>query len=348
MPADALILDSGVLEHEPLLEFGGHIGARAVGGLAVLPWRREWQAARAADVDAVALGEEIGPDRRFAQALVHLQKSRPASFDDLASAWKHLRPGGRLLLGGGNELGITSAVKRLGKMLEQKPIVLSNRAHARIVAFERNEHPGPTAGEPTRIELPQPGDGAPLGLWARPGVFSARKLDAGTRLLLRHLDTCTPPRSILDPGCGIGPLALAALLRWPGSRALMLDADARAVRSARSNLEAVGLADRAQVHWWDAGEPCPGAGFDLALVNPPFHSGHHGKAVDLAPARAIFARLGEALALGGVALIVANRTLPYEAELEGLGHVENLTQEEGYKLLRLTRKSKRRRAGASR
>ncbi len=343
MPADELILDPDVLSTEPLLEFGGHVGASHTRGLAVLPWRRESLRAREAGADCVALAEEIASDGRFGQALVHLQKSRPATFADLAAAWRHLRPGGRLLLGGGNELGITSAVKKLGQMLDREPIVLSNRARARIVAFERSEGPGPIVPDTPRIELPDPRGGEAVPLVALPGVFSARKLDAGTRLLLDALDRCAAPSRVFDPGSGIGPLAVSAMLRWPECRATLLDADARATRSARANLDALGLSDRADVHWWDAHEACPDSGFDLALVNPPFHTGHHGKAVDLSVARAIFARLAEALGPGARALIVANRSLPYEAELDPIGHVEVLAQAQGYKLLEVRRKARRRR-----
>ena len=113
----------------------------------------------------------------------------------------------------------------------------------------------------------------------------------------------------------------------------MLDADARAVRSARRNARTLGLAERCEVVWWDAQrEPCPEHGFDLVLSNPPFHSGVY---VDLSIAGALFERLGQAIAGGGRALVVANRTLPYEARPDRLGRLASLAVGRGYKLLRL-------------
>jgi 16S rRNA (guanine1207-N2)-methyltransferase len=342
MPAHELALDPDVVVSGSLCEFQGWEMAARHGGEAVLPWRSEWLRARRAGLEARRSGDDL-EDASLAQCLVHLQKSRPATWRDLGIAWRVLEPGGRLVLCGGNDLGITSAVKRLAREFGQMPRVLANRAHARAVLFERDRGEGPVAPEPIRIDLPMSDepDVPRRQLGAEPGVFSARKLDVGSELLLRHLEAQKAPRRILDLGCGMGPLGLGALLRWPKAEALLLDADARAVASACANARAFGLADRCRVEWWDASEPCPDTGFDLALVNPPFHT---GKAVDLAPARAMFSRLGEVLAPGKRALIVANRTLPYEAELRPLGHVEVVAQERGFKLLALKRTRSRSRA----
>ena len=337
MAADELIFDPGVLRPQPTCEFQGFRAADRLGGVAVLPWRAAWLEATAGGVDARASAPS--PDEgRFGQALVHMQKSRPATWRDLGHAWALLEPGGRLLLCGGNDLGITSAVKRLARELEQTPRVLANRRHARIVAFERSPGPGPASTESTKILLPLP-EAPTRELHAEPGVFSAKRLDVGTELLLETLAGQPVPRRILDLGCGIGPLALAALTRWPEARALLLDGDARAVASAERNAAGLGLDGRSRIEWWDAEEACPEADFDLALVNPPFHG---GKEVDLRPAHAMFVRLGEALSVGGRALIVANRTLPYERGLGNAGSTEVLSVGRGYKIIAFTRTAKAR------
>jgi len=342
MPAHDLALDPDVVVSDSLCEFQGWEAAAKYGGEAVLPWRSEWLRARREGLEAHRSGDELAA-ASLAQCVVHLQKSRPATWHDLGIAWRVLVPGGRLVLCGGNELGITSAAKRLARELGQTPRVLANRGHARAVLFERDQGEGPASPQPIRIDLPMPGepDAPSPQLTAESGVFSARKLDVGSELLLRHLDAQKPPRRILDLGCGMGPLGLGALLRWPAAEALLLDADARAVASASANARTFGLTERCRVEWWDASEPCPDTRFDLALVNPPFHT---GKAVDLVPARAMFARLGEVLPPGKRALIVANRTLPYEAELRPLGHLEVVAQERGFKLLELKRTRSRSRA----
>jgi len=337
-----------VLEDRPVCELQGAAGVAAVGGCAVLPWRGAWLAATARGLDARDASQELAT-ASFDQCLVHLQKSRPATWCDLAEAWRLLAPGGRLLLCGGNELGISSAGKRLARELDQSPRILANRAHARVLLFRRDDGAGPEPGAPTRVELPGP-DGQVRVLHAEPGVFSAKRLDAGSALLIARLAQEPPPERVLDLGCGIGPLALSALLRWPASRALLLDADVRSVRSARVNAAALGLAPRCRVAWWDAAEALPEAEFDLVLLNPPFHQ---GKAVALAPARDLFRALAAALAPRGRALVVANRSLPYEADLSALGELSAIGGARGYKLLSLCRRarsdaSSRRRSPGSR
>jgi 16S rRNA (guanine1207-N2)-methyltransferase len=332
MAADELIFDPGVLKDEALCEFQGYGAAERHGGVAILPWRAAWLEATAAGV--AALGSAPSRDEgSFRQGLVHLQKSRAATWRDLGHAWQLIEPGGRLLVCGGNELGIRSAVKRLNRELGQEARVLANRRHARIVAFERTESSAPEAAPASQIVLSPPG-GDRQALHAEPGVFSAKRLDVGTQLLLEALAEQPPARRVLDLGCGIGPLGLSALLRWPDARALLLDGDLRAVASGTRNADSLGVASRSRVEWWDAEEACPEDDFDLALVNPPFHG---GKEVDLRPARAMFTRLTEALSRGGRALIVANRTLPYEHSLSAAGSMEILRAERGYKIIGFTR-----------
>jgi 16S rRNA (guanine1207-N2)-methyltransferase len=336
VPAAELVADPGVLASTPTGEWGGFGAVQRVGGAAVLPWRRDWLDARRAGVEAHADARTLDTGRRFAQCLVHLQKSRDATWNDLVAAWARLEPGGRLLLCGGNALGVASAVKRLARDLEQPGRVLANRRRARIVAFERTDARGPVAPQPAFVALPVAG--VTHRLAAAPGVFSARRLDPGTELLLEALDEIErPPERVLDLGCGIGPLFLAALLRWPAARATGADADARAIASARHNATALGVADRSSLVWWDADEPVPLQGADLAVLNPPFHA---GKSVDLGPALAMFRHLGEALAPSGTALIVANRTLPYERALAELGRLRTVQETRHYKVLAFRRASR--------
>ncbi|MBW2382416.1 MAG: methyltransferase [Deltaproteobacteria bacterium] len=335
MAADELIPDPGVLHEAPLLEYQGYTGAQRTGGAAVVPWRAEWLEADRSGVRAVEAVASLRAEK-FAQCLVHLQKSRSATWLDLGDAWQRLELGGRLLLCGGNELGVVSAVKRLAQQLDQRARVLANRRHARIVLFHKDEGAGPEVPGSTRVPLPMP-DGEMRSLEAVPGVFSAKRLDVGTELMLEALAGQPAPKQVLDIGCGIGALGLAALATWPDARATLLDGDARAVACARRNAQTLGVSERCDLVWWDAREPCPGIDFDLILLNPPFHTGKH---VDLAPARAMFQRVGEALAPRGRALVVANRTLPWERDLSDLGTLERLRETRGYKLLSLSRRSR--------
>jgi len=327
-----LLADEGVLLEAPLVEFFGWEMVRRRGGLAVLPYRGDWLAAAAAGVEAISLPENIGA-QRFPQAVVHLQKGRGPTEEALAAAWNALEEGGRLLLVGPNNLGIRSAVRNLGRAINQEAQILSNRAHSRVALFLRTPGGGPPAPEEGSFKLETPAGSVELR--TRPGVFAFGRLDTASAFLLGELERFSfeAPARILDPGCGSGVLGLAAALRWPEAQLMLADHDRRAVDAARTNLERSGLGDRAEVLWWDALiEEIPGPGMDLALINPPFH---RGRDVDLEAPFAFFRRVAAVMKRGGTALLVANTTLPYEKKLREAAAVSCLCRESGFKLLRL-------------
>lgn len=342
--SEALVLDPGVLREGPVCEIESSLAVEAQGGVAVQPWRDLFLADEAAGRAVHANARGIA-SASFAQVIVHLQKSRAATFDDLAEAWRILAPGGELLFSGSNSLGIVSAVKRLSEDLDQQGVVVANRARARVVRFRKEA--GRTEGEraperettePIEVELPGIGAGEHFELATLPGVFSAKRIDPGSELLIEAFARIAhekPPRRIVDLGCGTGVLGIVAARLFPAAEVLLVDADARAVECAATNIARLGLSDRARVLWWDAREKPPENGFDWALVNPPFH--HRGPEVDLVPALALFESLSGWLTRNGRALLVANRTLPYEAALGRLGVVEQVADERGYKVLSLSR-----------
>lgn len=340
---EALILDPGVLRAGELCEFQSDLGVELCGGTVVQPWRDRFLAAQAAELQVVSDASEL-PDARFSQVAVHLQKSRAATFEDLRQAWRVLEPGGQLLLAGSNALGIVSAVKRLAGQLDQTGIVVANRARARVVRFKKDAGAGPEADPvasiTARVESIR-GETTEFVLAMAPGVFSARKLDAGSQMLLGALARYVghkPPSRIVDLGCGGGVLGIGAALLYPEAEVLLVDADARAIACARANIERLALGARCRVAWWDAREAPLDHRFVLAISNPPFH--HRGPEVDLGPALALFETLTGWLKPGGRALLVANRTLPYEAPLSEIGELESLESARGYKLLSFKRSAR--------
>jgi 16S rRNA (guanine1207-N2)-methyltransferase len=327
-----LVLDAGVLAPAPVLEIFGWRAAANRGGRSILPQRRDWLDAHQQQVAVVADPLEIEGER-FSQCVVHLQKGRAATWQGLASGWQHLEPCGRLLLCGCNQLGVKSAVKALARELAQGGEIVANRAKGRVVGWRRSDHPGPAEPPAGSFEVDSGQDRFRLA--SASGLFSADAVDPGSQLLLEHLEAIGPARTLFDPGCGSGLLGLAALRQQADSSAVLADADWRAVACARGNGQSLGLADRLRVVWWDAVcEKPPLDSCDAALVNPPFHS---GKAVDLAPAKAIFKALAAVLTVGGRALIVTLRTLPFERDLRAIGQLEEVAVRAGYKLLLLRR-----------
>jgi 16S rRNA (guanine1207-N2)-methyltransferase len=102
------------------------------------------------------------------------------------------------------------------------------------------------------------------------GVFSAGRLDPGTRLLL---DTApAPPASgdLIDLGSGYGPLALTLAARAPGARIWAVDINRRALDLCERNRVAAGLGNVRCVLPDDPALPG-----EVALIwsNPPIRIG---------------------------------------------------------------------------
>lgn len=68
------------------------------------------------------------------------------------------------------------------------------------------------------------------------GLFSPRAIDEGTSLLLNYLELA-PDASVLDLGCGYGPLGLVAAKLATQGQVHLVDKDFVAVEFARKNAE---------------------------------------------------------------------------------------------------------------
>ena len=76
-----------------------------------------------------------------------------------------------------------------------------------------------------------------FSLQSNAGVFSKDKLDTGTRILLETiLKYEKNPISVLDLGCGIGPVGVVLSTFWD-TEMTMIDVNERAVQLARCNME---------------------------------------------------------------------------------------------------------------
>jgi len=72
--------------------------------------------------------------------------------------------------------------------------------------------------------------------------------------------------------------------------------------------------------------------YDFIVSNPPFHAQGRADRPDIG--RAFIAAAARALVEGGRLLLVANRHLPYEAELATqFGEVRTLAQQHGFKVV---------------
>jgi len=103
------------------------------------------------------------------------------------------------------------------------------------------------------------------------GVFSAKKLDKGTRLLAEKMIIVDGWR-ILDLGTGYGILGIVAALLSPNGYVVMTDINKRAVKYAKLNLK-LNKIRNAEVRWGYLYEPVKSEKFNTIICNPPQSAG---------------------------------------------------------------------------
>ncbi|GAB7189600.1 methyltransferase [Kineococcus sp. NUM-3379] len=203
----------------------------------------------------------------------------------------------------------TSRARRKARLLVCTPQVEVVRAPQPAAWPQRwavEEAAGPLAG----VEVVQ-----------HAGVFSAGRLDVGTRLLV---DTLLARRSfaagerVLDLGCGNGLVGLAVARAQPGVRLTFVDDSDLAVASARATVGAGAPSVAASFLVGDSAfaatsgaELEPGSQ-DVVLLNPPFHV---HSAVTGSTALRMFRDARAVLRPGGELWVVVNRHLGHHVPL---------------------------------
>ena len=170
-----------------------------------------------------------------------------------------------------------------------------------------------------------------LELQTDAGVFSPRRLDPGTRLLL---DIAPPPPAagnLLDLGCGYGALALVLAARAPGAQVLAVDVNTRALALTRDNAARAGLPN---VSCALPDDPALPPEFDLIWSNPPVRIGKQAL-------HELLARWLGRLAPGAAAYLVAQRNLGSDSLQRWLSDsgwtAERAAARSGYRVLKVAR-----------
>ena len=102
------------------------------------------------------------------------------------------------------------------------------------------------------------------------GVFSAGRVDPGTRVLLAEAPGPPPAGDLLDLGCGYGAIALALALLAPAARVWAIDVNERALELTRRNAARAGLGNVAVCR---PEQVPPGVAFAAIYSNPPVRVG---------------------------------------------------------------------------
>lgn len=113
--------------------------------------------------------------------------------------------------------------------------------------------------------------GMSFAFWTDAGVFSKRGIDYGSQLLIEVMDI-PQDATVLDMGCGYGPIGMVAARLARHGTVWLVDINERAVALAKRNLRLNGIVN-AEVLWSDLYEAVKEERFDRILCNPPIRAG---------------------------------------------------------------------------
>ena len=170
-----------------------------------------------------------------------------------------------------------------------------------------NHYFDPGDGEWTSREIQVVLEGREFTLETAASTFSPEHLDTGTRILLETVPD--PIGTVLDIGCGWGPIALTAALRSPESPVWGIDVNQRALELTRRNARRVGVSN---VTVGLPDDVPAGLRFDTIWSNPPIRVGK-------AELHAILETWIPRLNPGGEAWLVVAKSLGAESLQKWLG-----------------------------
>jgi len=110
----------------------------------------------------------------------------------------------------------------------------------------------------------------PFSFYSATGIFSKKKLDNGSRLLIETAQIKKKAK-ILDIGCGSGVIGIYTALKNPGCEILLSDINKRAIEIAEKNIKFYSL-DNAKAMHSDLYSSFDDT-FDIILSNPPQAAG---------------------------------------------------------------------------
>ncbi|MFL0797644.1 MAG: methyltransferase [Cellvibrionaceae bacterium] len=204
-----------------------------------------------------------------------VSKEKPVVHWIINNAARLLASGGSLYLSGEKNDGIKTYIDKAAKLLGTK-ISAEKDGNSYLGIIEKtsvntekqlDDHQYPKMRDIGEFQ------GKPLR--SKPGQFGWEKLDKGSELLINYLpsllDTLpSPPKNLLDLGCGYGYISLHAHALLPNSHFIATDNNAAAIAACEENFRLRGI--QGEVIADNCAQSLEEK-FDLILCNPPFHQG---------------------------------------------------------------------------
>lgn len=259
------------------------------------------------DVSAAATG-------RFEAVLLLPPRQRDEARALLARALDQVVEGGLVLASVANNEGARAIQSDLARLAGDPAVLSKHKCRVFWLRADAARRDAALVQQWAAIDVPRAiADGRFL---SRPGLFAWDRIDTASALLAAHLPEDLAGAGA-DLGAGYGFLADAVLRRCAQVTALDLyEAEARALALAQRNLAATAAVRAAPValgyHWHDVVRGLPRR-YDFIVMNPPFHQ---GRADRPELGRGFIRAAAQALTATGRLLLVANRHLAYEEELQ--------------------------------
>ncbi|WP_210399062.1 class I SAM-dependent methyltransferase [Steroidobacter denitrificans] len=274
-------------------------------------------------------GEDPPVPGGYALVLVLPPRQRDEARTLLARAVMAAAPGGRVLACASNNEGARSVQADLERLAGPVEVMVKNKCRVFWSGPLQGAADPMLAQAWVRLDAPRRIAGGRYV--SRPGLFAWDRIDPASALLgsLLPLDLAG---HAADLGAGHGYLSVQLLERCPGIEALdVIDAERRALDLARVNLAPFQARIAIDFLWHDVMAGLARR-YDVIVTNPPFHAQRGADRPDIG--RRFLAAAAQALAGGGRLWLVANRHLPYEAELaRGFAAVHTIAQAGGFKVI---------------
>lgn len=253
----------------------------------------------------------IGDGAGRVATLVVLPRSKTLARQMVKTA---IAAGGTVIVDGQKTDGVESIYKDMRKVAKISGVVA--KGHGRLFWFTADKAPDWN----TTVTSPN-------GYQTVAGVFSETKIDAGSALLVPQLGALKG--DVADLGAGWGYLSREILTHEGVTRLDMIEAEKTALECAIANNNDA----RAHAIWTDA--LTHDGSYDFVVSNPPFHASRVG---DPDIGRGFIATAARILKPRGAFYLVANRHLPYEADLDAkFARVDELNGTGAFKTFCATR-----------
>lgn len=173
-------------------------------------------------------------------------------------------------------------------------------------------------------------DQVELHLESSPELFSPRRLDHGTRAMLKCVEV-TPEDKVLDLGCGCGVVGIYVAKLIGEDRVFMLDADEVAVEYSQKNAEANEVSN-VSVSLSNGFADFAESDFTQILCNPPYHA-------DFAVPKQFIMKGFNRLRIGGQMHFVTKRDKWYRNKLRSVFGGSQCQEVDGYYVFSATKRS---------